>query len=350
MVQNFQVMQSIFAATKLGIPNLIGDGHKSCDELADATDTKSDLNRGSKKFLMDKFFMPESKVKLDRILINSLPKSGTHLLAKAIEIFGYEEHFNPRSNLDESEFKTPIFLNRREVLKGLKKENITPNTEELSTKISIGALTDLYVETSILKHWLDAIKPGKYILGHIPKTPLLSPLLEDINYHHVFIIRDPRAVVASSIPFFLDTGKMPAKHFLEADIKSMSSNERVNFILTGGFAKNAGVEIKGFAEVYRSMLAWRNEPSCLFLRFEDLVGGGGGGSYEKQQEIVKKIALHLGVSFDEEISVKLKEIYNPDSRTFRTGKIDGWKNSLDQEIIERLIEYCQPLCEEAGYN
>ena len=37
--------------------------------------------------------MVESKVKIDRILINSLPKSGTHLLAKAIEIFGYEEHF-----------------------------------------------------------------------------------------------------------------------------------------------------------------------------------------------------------------------------------------------------------------
>ena len=42
MVQNFQVMQSIFAATKLGIPNLIGDGHKSCDELADATAFLSD--------------------------------------------------------------------------------------------------------------------------------------------------------------------------------------------------------------------------------------------------------------------------------------------------------------------
>ena len=42
MVQNFQVMQSIFAATKLGIPDLIGDAQKSCDELANATDTKSD--------------------------------------------------------------------------------------------------------------------------------------------------------------------------------------------------------------------------------------------------------------------------------------------------------------------
>jgi len=129
----------------------------------------------------------------DRILINSLPKSGTHLLAKAIEIFGYEEHFSDRPNLkDDSEFETPIFLNRGHVLKALKKEKITPNTEESRDKITIGSLSDLYVETSLLKRWLNAIKPGKYILGHIPKTPILNPLLRDINYHHIFIIRDPR--------------------------------------------------------------------------------------------------------------------------------------------------------------
>lgn len=289
----------------------------------------------------------------DKILINSLPKSGTHLLAKAIELFGYQEHFNYHPNLkNDLELETPIFLNRKWTLKALKKYQNAPHThiQESGSKIAIGALTDLYVETSILKYWLQAIQQGKYILGHIPITPFLNPLLAEINYHHFFIIRDPRAVVASSIPFFLDTEKMPGKHFLEVDIKSMSSTERVNFILAGGFAKNAGVEIKSFAEVYRSMLAWRSEPGCLFLRFEDLVGEEGGGSDEKQQEVVKKIALHLGVSFYDLISAKLKEIYNPNSRTFRTGKIDGWRNSLEPEIVDSLIEYCQPLCEEAGYN
>jgi hypothetical protein len=286
----------------------------------------------------------------ERILINSLPKSGTHLLAKAIEILGYEEHFSDRPNLqDDSEFETPIFLNRREVIKALKKEKSAPNKEKSSAQICIGALTDLDVETSVLKRWLQAIKPGKYLLGHIPATPLLNPLLAEINYHHVFIIRDPRAVVASSIPFFLDTGKMPGRHFLEEDFKSLSASDRLNFILEGGYAKNAGVEIKSFAEVYRSMLAWRHEPGCLFLHFEDLVGEAGGGSSEKQKEVMKKIALSLGISFDDKIEAKLKEIYNPDSRTFRTGKVDGWKNSLEPEIIDGLIEYCQPLCQEAGY-
>ncbi|MEA5469989.1 sulfotransferase domain-containing protein [Spirulina sp. 06S082] len=283
----------------------------------------------------------------ERIFINSLPKSGTHLLAKAIEIFGYEEHFSDRPNLeDNSESITPILLNRREVIKALKKENLTPNLNE---GISIGALTDLFVQPSILQHWLEAIAPGKYILGHIPQTPLLHPLLEAIGCHHVFIIRDPRAVVASSIPFFLDTGKMPARHFLEDDIKSLSQSDRINFVLEGGYAKNAGVTIKSFAEVYRSMLAWRDRPDCLFLHFEDLVGEGGGGSNEKQMQAIERIALHLGVSFGDRLATKVKEIYNPNSRTFRKGQIDSWKTALDAELVQRLIEYCQPLCLEAGY-
>ena len=236
----------------------------------------------------------------DKIFINSLPKSGTHLLAKAIEIFGYQEHFTDHSNLKnnlELELETPIFLNHKWTLKALKKQKNTQNrhTQESDSKIAIGALTDLYVETSILSYWLQAIKPTKYILGHIPMTPFLNPLLAEINYHHFFIIRNPKAVVPSLISFILDTGKMPGRHFLENDIKSMSQIERVNFILEGGFAKKANVEIKSFAEVYRSMLAWCNEPDCLFLRFEDLVGEAGGGSDEKQQQELRRNAIYSRV-------------------------------------------------------
>lgn len=42
ILHGFQVMQSIFVATKLGIPDLIGESKKSCDELAAVTETNSD--------------------------------------------------------------------------------------------------------------------------------------------------------------------------------------------------------------------------------------------------------------------------------------------------------------------
>ena len=288
----------------------------------------------------------------NKVFINSLPKSGTHLLAKAIEIFGYQEHLNAPLDIENnSQSEIPEFLDYQGIMKVLKKEQIISDIENTREKINVGAaVSGFYIKTSIFKGWLNAIKPNFYILGHIPKAQILSNILTETNYHHLLIIRDPRAVFVSTYLFVFDTRKIGGKHLLKDDLAPMSETERFNFLLKGGYAKEAGVTIKSFAERYRSMLAWRDEPGCLFLRFEDLVGEGGGGSNEKQKEVVKKIALHLGVSFDDQISAKLKEIYNPDSRTFRTGKIDGWKNSLDQKIIEHLIEYCQPLCQEAGYD
>jgi hypothetical protein len=308
----------------------------------------------TRKFTASKLIlMSENRVQpKDKIFINSLPKSGTHLLAQAIEIFDYEEHFKQQVNLqDEWQLETPRFLTYQWVMKVLKKEQKTSQKEDSQGKIGIGAaVSDFYVETSALKRWLELIKPGKYILGHVPQTPLLNPLLADINYHHVFIIRDPRAVFVSNFSFIFDERKVGFQHLFKDDLADKSEAERLNFLLNGGYAKEAGVQVRSFAERYRSMLAWRDEPGCLFLRFEDLIGEAGGGSYEKQKEVIQKIALHLGVPFDDKIVAKIKEVYNPNARTFRKGKIDSWKNLMDAEKIQKLIEYCEPLCEEAEYN
>ncbi|MFM6033482.1 MAG: sulfotransferase domain-containing protein [Dolichospermum sp.] len=283
--------------------------------------------------------MTDQKFVSNRLLINSLPKSGTHLLAKTVEILGYKEHFEPGEIVER-----PLFFNYGQVKKRLKHQT------ESDQKIGIGALTPYDVDSATFRHWLTLISPKQYILGHIPWTPLLMPILRDLNYHQVFIIRDPRAVVVSLIPFVLDTGKMPGRHFLEDDFSFMSPTQRLDFILEGGYAVKAGVEIKNFAEVYRSMLAWRNQENCLFIHFEDLVGERGGGTKEKQEIVVHKICSYLDIPFDNTIVSQLGEIYNPGARTFRTGQIHGWKSSMNAVDIDKLNIYCQTLCEEAGYT
>ena len=190
----------------------------------------------------------------------------------------------------------------------------------------------------------------RYVIGHVAWTPALSPMLADLYYHHLFIIRDPRAVVVSLMAFILDTGGMPHPHFLRADFALMSPKQRLDFILAGGNAPQAGVAVKGFAEVYRTMLAWRNDPTCLVVRFEDLVGYHGGGSAERQQAVIRRIAAHLDLPFNETIADHIDTIYSPTARTYRIGRIDGWKESLDAENLARLTAFCKPLCLEAGYE
>jgi hypothetical protein len=190
---------------------------------------------------------------------------------------------------------------------------------------------------------------GRHILGHITYTPHLSPILTELNFRHVAIIRDPRAVVVSLLSFILDTRGMPKPHFLEADFKLMSSQEQLALILNGGYAKEAGVPILNFAEVYRAMLAWQHDPDCLLVRFEDLIGSQGGGSDEKQQYVMAQIARHLDCPFNEGSS-PMPTVYSSTARTFRQGKIDGWKDSLDTASVADLMTYCEPLCHEAGYE
>ena len=281
---------------------------------------------------------------LRRVFVNSLPKSGTFLLSKAVELFGYRDY-----EKDPEPTETPRFFNYRTV------RNALANLGESSAKtdqesVCAGSQTPLYVRPDIFRSWLSAVSEGWYIAGHVSYSRALSPVLAELNYRHVFIIRDPRAVLPSLLSFILDTRGLSVPHYLDADVKPMSVRQRMNFVLEGGYAVKAGVEVKSFAEVYRSMLAWRNDPDCLLVHFEDLIGEKGGGSAEKQKDTVKRIAAHLGHCFDDHIGAGLREIYNPSAPTFRIGQIDSWKHSMDAESVNRVSAYCEPLCREAGYE
>jgi len=282
-----------------------------------------------------------------RIFINSMPKSGTHLLSRAVELFHYCEHYDEKKE-NNAELTHPIFLNYKEVKNALIRENKSEQPGKLS--IPVGTLAPVYVDSDTFESWLAAVSHGRYILGHVAWQKNLSSLLKSLNYYHLFIIRDPRAVLASLLSFILDARGMPKKHFLEADFKRLSSRQRLSLILDGGYAEQANVKVVPFCDIFRSMLAWKTEPDCLVLHFEDLIGEKGGGTTHQQKEAVQQIASQLGETFDRQVAAKLEKIYNPAARTFRTGSIDSWKHSLEPDDIERVNEYCQPLCKEAGYQ
>ncbi len=283
-----------------------------------------------------------------RVFINSLPKSGTHLLAKTVELFGYREHFAGDANLDDPARVTPLFINYREVKEALARNQIKPASRAAGA-VAVGTLTPVYVDPDTFSDWLAALAPGHYLLGHVMYSPALRPLLADRGYRHIFILRDPRAVVVSLLDFILETRGMPRPHFLQTDFRAMSPQARLDFILEGGTAPQAGVTTQGFAAVYRALLDWESDPDCLVVCFEDLVGPQGGGSAERQRSTIARIANHLGHSVDEAAD-RMAEVFDPASRTFRSGQIDGWQNELDAASLAHLNAYCAPLCHAAGYE
>lgn len=283
-----------------------------------------------------------------RIFINSLPKSGTHLLAKTVELFGYREHFAGDALQDDPARVTPLFINYREVKDALARDQKQPAATAAGA-VAVGTLTPVYVDPSTFGAWLDALMPGRYLLGHVMYSSALRPLLADLGYRHLFILRDPRAVVVSLLDFILETRGMPRPHFLQADFRAMAPQARLDFILQGGTAARAEVTTQGFAAVYRALLDWQADPDCLVVRFEDLVGAQGGGSAERQQTTITRIATHLGHDMAE-VSARMSAIFDPTSRTFRTGQIDSWQSELDAASLAYLNAYCAPLCQAAGYE
>ncbi len=137
-----------------------------------------------------------------------------------------------------------------------------------------------------MQYWLKCLLKSQYINGHIPYNPELNKILTDLDYHHVCIIRDPRAVTISRMKFILNSESakdiLPQGIPLKADLELMSTKERLDFLLEGGYTEKAGLKIYSFAHIYRSILAWNKEPNCLLVCFEDLIREQGGVNSQKK--------------------------------------------------------------------
>lgn len=283
---------------------------------------------------------------LPPVMVNSLPKSGTHLLAKAVELCGCREHFEVESALDPA-VDPPGSFDFGRVTGRLRAQSDAPAPPGPEA-IPIGTQTPIHVSRARMRYWLEAIPPGRYIMAHIARSEALSSLLAELGMVHLFIIRDPRAVLDSLLEFVLNTGEY-GEHFLARDFREMAFSDRVGLLLEGGYAPVRGVRVRPFRDIYRQMLDWQGDPRCLVVRFEALIGPDGGGDAELQRRTMRRIAEHVGVEPDAALTAASRAVYDPGARTFRRGRIDGWADSMPADDVARLEAYCRPLLRDGGY-
>jgi len=268
------------------------------------------------------------------VLANSLPRGGPFLLSSALRILGYRKY----SGADVH--GTPAAFNYLEAQKALQGRQTAPG----DNMIGISPFAPCYVEQAMMRDWLSVLAGDEYIMAHIPWSSVLSSAMAGLACRHVTIIRDPRALLLSLL---FDTHPMP--RFLIESFVVLSPEEQLNFMLSGGDVPQAGLTLKSFAQMYRSMLAWLNAPDCLVVRFEDLAGSQGGGSREQQRDTVRQMAAFLGLPVDELVDSKLSEIHDPSVATFRLDQMDDWENEVGRNIVEQVLAACGTLVCEAGY-
>ncbi|TPW27107.1 sulfotransferase domain-containing protein [Martelella alba] len=286
------------------------------------------------------------------ILVNSLPKSGTHLLERALMVLGIEnrESNRPlhRRLTDRLGLTSPSFIEHRSASRWSRVhfdgQNYVP--DGLHT-IPVGVFSPLYVSEDTMLRWLEPMAESSFIKGHLPFDPALDGLLKRRSVRAITILRDPRAVVASMVPYVLNAGNF--KHGLQKTFASMSPEERIDFVIQGGVT-GSGQSVISLADAFTSVLNWENSEHCLVVRFEDLVGMRGGGSAEAQNEALNAIAGHLGIEMSDQLRQKFDKIFDPSSPTFRGGKIDGWRERLTPGQSSRIVEAIgRELFTRAGY-
>ncbi|MEM8677104.1 MAG: sulfotransferase domain-containing protein [Cyanobacteria bacterium P01_G01_bin.67] len=242
-----------------------------------------------------------------KVLINSLPKSGTFLLRRALSIL---PNFAPRWSIHGLDAGEPN-LNRK----------------------------------------IQNIRRGQFASGHLYWSEELTDLLVTNNIRTIFIIRDLRDV-AVSLAFYLANKK--SNHHLYDYFASLESNDdRLMEVILGAKQQlfSDCPTPKSLGEFGMAFFPWLKEPNCLAVRFEDLIGSAGGGDDQKQIESFREIINYLELDISAEKTAQLSQkLFFQNSHTFRKGKIGDWQNWFTAEHKRVFKEFAGKALIEFGYE
>ncbi|MCO6459032.1 MAG: sulfotransferase domain-containing protein [Pirellulaceae bacterium] len=240
-----------------------------------------------------------------RVLANSFPKSGTHLLLRCLSLLPWlvpQWHHH----LDHG---TPDYESR-----------------------------------------IRRIRRGQYLSSHLAWSGHLAGALSESRVRSLLMVRDLRDVAVSNA-FYIANPKH--RHRLQDYFRSLPSDgERLLASIAGVPAEQLpdGVASLPLGTHAAAYLPWLDDPHCLIVRFEDLVGGAGGGSDMAQRETIQRIADHLGIPLSAARRDAIARcVFDRGARTFRQGRIGDWRHHFDGRHREAFEQTAGQLLSRFGY-
>lgn len=300
-----------------------------------------------------------------RILANSIPKSGTHLLLRLLTLLEFDladfGGLRPRvvsaKGRDTAANRTlRTLLGTREPGKFL---GIGPHLLEGGRfpparalvrtrgpeKITVGVEFPREIGRRWLERRLSRVPEGSVVSAHCIYSPQFGELLAGQKMRTVCILRDPRDTAVSHMHYV----KQRPRHRAYREYMSLpSDHERLMVSIRGGRLGRHTLE--SLEERYRNFLGWEREGGAAMVRFEDLVGPRGGGSEEAQRRAVERVVEHLDLEVDERKILFIRENLFGSGRTFRKGRAGGWKEEFSEEHREAAKEVAGELLVELGYE
>src|SRR5919112_3353876 len=151
-----------------------------------------------------------------RIVANSIPKSGTNLLARLLTLIGFEQtsEMGIRSRLVAGPFSPA-----RKLLRARSAE-----------KVTIGVASPQRIDRRWLERRLSRVADGYFVTAHCVYSPELASLFAGERMRVVCILRDPRDVAVSQMHHI----KQRKRHPIHDAFVALPSDMRVSWSLSAG--------------------------------------------------------------------------------------------------------------------
>lgn len=299
-----------------------------------------------------------------KVVANSIPKSGTHLLARLLTLLGFEliNLGGIRPHPAQAGKKVPVIDRHLRALLGLREPEdvmgigshlvdggrFPPARRLLRTRGPEKVMTGVDFRREIGRRWLERrlsrVPDGCFVNAHCVYSPELASLFAGERMRVVCILRDPRDVAVSQMHYI----KQKRKHPIHDTFMALpSDDERLLVSIRGGWLDKR--ELLSLDKRYRQFMGWHDDDNAIVVKFEDLVGPSGGGSAEAQRLTIERIARHVGLEPDERIMHTVENIYGV-GKTFRKGQIGSWRSEFSEVHARAAREVAGALLVELGYE
>ncbi len=273
-----------------------------------------------------------------RVIANSLPKSGTHILVRFLELLNMkEEKPHLSASLVRLTEKNPLrrYIKKRRIWKeGMQGEGLKVDLD----------IPENMVQRDWLKKRLDAVPDNSFLQAHLPYSEKLENLLLSLNYKIIYIVRDPRDVAISMCNYII---RMENEYFHSEMIKANTDIEKLSIILPSNNINNAF----SLNDRIKNSIGWLKSPDICSTRFEYLIGNKGGGDIEKQLREIKRITNYLGIHLADDFLYTLcSQIFYPKAKTFHKGQIGSWRNVFTNDMHLLFKQYCGDTLINLGYE
>lgn len=248
-----------------------------------------------------------------RVVANSMPKSGTHLIAELLD------------QLPGMRFAGHLVL-----YNDLHLADPDPALAE------VGKV-------------LGRLRSSRFVGGHLIHDERIEAVVADSGVKLVTILRDPRAVAVSTAHYVLNATQLRGREEVLARFPDLESNLDASVYGAGdpgeeGHRPDIGVRFSQYA-------GWLDAQPGIVVRFEDLVGSAGGGSDERQFAEVSRMLDYLQVDLTgtsvEELAGRM---FSEKVITFRAGTIDSWRKDLGPERERAVLDRCGETMTRLGYS